>query len=298
MVRTCCGLTRAGRPCSLTSSSSIKDNKGRSAASPLRRGGDRCLFHAQPFSTHPVTNLSEPLVILLLDLETTGVDATQDRIVEFSAIQALPTSVGASFSTVVHVGAELLSTPRARQAAAVHGIPDCEIAASPSFPECWRRFLAFADALLNELLHRVTDGEESSDEEETPSQPRPSEEQPTLLIAAHNGNGFDFAVLLSECYRHKLDLDIFERWVYVDTLRVFRSVAMGAMPCLKLQCMMERLCHPDDLKAHRARDDCVALLRVLQNFAARLGLTIDSLLRLFAEAIDLGSSVAQVSVLV
>ena len=35
----------------------------------------------------------------MLDLETTGVDATQDRIVELSAVQALPKSPGACFST-------------------------------------------------------------------------------------------------------------------------------------------------------------------------------------------------------
>ena len=50
-----------------------------------------------------VANLSGNLVILMLDLETTGVDATQDRIVELSAVQALPKSPGACFSTVVQV---------------------------------------------------------------------------------------------------------------------------------------------------------------------------------------------------
>ena len=103
MARACCGVTRAGRPCSLTSESTLVDDKGRSVAAPLRRGGDRCIIHAQPFSTRPVANLSGNLVILMLDLETTGVDATQDRIVELSAVQALPKSPGACFSTVVQV---------------------------------------------------------------------------------------------------------------------------------------------------------------------------------------------------
>jgi len=40
----------------------------------------------------------------MLDLETTGVDATQDRIVELSAVQALPKSPGACFATVVQGG--------------------------------------------------------------------------------------------------------------------------------------------------------------------------------------------------
>ena len=106
MARACCGVTRAGRPCSLTSESTLVDDKGRSV-------------HAQPFSTRPVASLSGNLVILMLDLETTGVDATQDRIVELSAVQALPKSPGACFSTVVQVDADILSAPGARKAAEV-----------------------------------------------------------------------------------------------------------------------------------------------------------------------------------
>ena len=45
----CCGRTRAGRPCSLTSASALTDEKGRRVASPLRKGGDRCRFHSRPF---------------------------------------------------------------------------------------------------------------------------------------------------------------------------------------------------------------------------------------------------------
>ena len=100
MARACCGVTRAGRPCSLTSESILVDDKGRSVAAPLR-------------------DLSGNLVILMLDLETTGVDATQDRIVELSAVQALPKSPGACFSTVVQVDADISSAPGARKAAEV-----------------------------------------------------------------------------------------------------------------------------------------------------------------------------------
>ena len=70
-------------------------------------------------------------------------------------------------------------TPTARQAAKVHRISDDEILASPFFPECWLRFLAFVGGLLNNF---VLDGAESSDEE--PPLPRPPDEPPVLLIAA------------------------------------------------------------------------------------------------------------------
>ena len=82
MARACSAVTRNGRPCSLTSANTIVNDRGRSVASPLRRGGHRCLFHARPFASRPVEHQPESLVVLLLDLETTGVDATQDRIVE------------------------------------------------------------------------------------------------------------------------------------------------------------------------------------------------------------------------
>ena len=64
-------------------------------ASPLRRGGDHCLFHARPFRTRPAANSIGPLEILLLDLETTGVDVATDRVVELSAVQALERGPGA-----------------------------------------------------------------------------------------------------------------------------------------------------------------------------------------------------------
>ena len=170
----------------------------------------------------------------------------------------------------------------------------CGGVASPCFSECWFRFLAFVCSLLNGL---VEDRGESSDEE-PPTLSRPPDEWPTLLLAAHNGFAFDFAVLLCECYRHGLNLAVFERWVYVDTLHVVRSVALEAAPCFKLQCMTARVCDPADLKAHRGRDDCVALLGVLQHLAARLGLTVEGLMRMFAEEIDLLNSTAQVFTLV
>ena len=233
-------------------------------------------------------------MVLFLDLETTGVDVTQDRVVELSAVQALPVSQGACFSTVVQVDAGIMSMPGARKAAEIHGIPTNEILASPRFPDSWSRFLGFVDVLLNDF---VQNQDESSDDE-IPSLSRPPDEQPTLLIAAHNGFSFDFAMLLCECYRHGLDITIFNRWVYVDTLHVVKSSACEAAACFKLQCMTERICEHAMLKAHRALDDCMALFLVLQDVSARLGLTVEALLRMFAEEILMNESIAQVRTLV
>ena len=293
MARSCCGVTRAGRPCSLTSSSTLIDDRGRSIASPLRRGGDHCLFHARPFCSRSTARHLKPTTVLIIDLETSGTDAVSDRVVELSALQVLPDGPGARFSTVVQIDADVFSSPGARKAAEVHGIPDKEIQASPRFPDCWVRFLAFVNTLLNNAIHDCGD----SSDEELPSPPRPPDEQPILLLAAHNGFAFDFAVLLCECYRHRLDLAVFGRWVYADTLHVVRAAVREAATCLKLQCLAKRLCESGNLQAHRGLDDCLTLLGVLRYFAAQLSSTVERLVVMFAEEIVLCDSIAQVCVL-
>ena len=169
--RRCCGVTRAGRTCSITSASTLTDGRSRSVGSPLLRGGDYCIFHARPFCSHPAKNLREPFVSLFLDLEASGTDPVNDRILELSAVQCLSGNIGASFSTVVCVDDEILSTPTAQQAAEVHGIPADEIGASPRFAECWQRFLSFIHALLNDAIYEGIN--DSSDEDAAPVLPRP-----------------------------------------------------------------------------------------------------------------------------
>ena len=69
----CAGITRVGKRCQITSTSAMADSNGRLVAGPLRRGSPYCLFHSRPF-THFPANTSGPLVLLLLDLETTGTE--------------------------------------------------------------------------------------------------------------------------------------------------------------------------------------------------------------------------------
>ena len=121
------------------------------------------LFHSKPFSyalAHPVG----PLVILYLDLETTGLTVASDRVVEIAATQAFerPDLPGACFSEVVSVPQIVLQTPGAQAAAAVHGISDAEIVLGPSFPESWRRFLDFTNSLLNIFVDTEDTDEEAA----------------------------------------------------------------------------------------------------------------------------------------
>ena len=178
----CNGTTRKGTRCTITSASEMIDNSGRLVALPLRCGGEFCAIHAKPFVVRP-TRPEASLVIVYLDLETTGVDVARDRIVELAACHAPADHLlaGGSYSSTVRVGPQILKE-RGAEAAEVHGISDDEIAQGPDFAEAWARFLQWTDALLNTSVQE--DGWDTDEDE-----PRAVQltERPVLLLAAHNG---------------------------------------------------------------------------------------------------------------
>ena len=280
----------------MAAGSSMVDGCGRSVAAPLRKGSSYCLFHAVPFSTKPAC-LTGPVVVIYLDLETTGVDVSRDRVVEIAATQSFDSAhmPGACYAEVTYVPEEILRTPGAQAAARVHGIPDSEIAQGAAFPVSWARFLAFSEAVLNYAIHEASD----SSEEDKPPLPRPLDDPPSLLVAAHNGHRFDFAVLLFECHRHRLPMTPFRRWFFVDTLHVLASakVELGGA-CLKLQCLANTAIDTGELCAHRALDDTIALRQVVHNAASRLGCSVIDLLRPFSVQWDEQASTAQVAALI
>ena len=120
-------------------------------------------------------------------------------------------------------------------------------------------------------------------------------ENPILLLAGHNALKFDFPFLLCECYRNKISVGCFEHWLFVDTLQI--GQAFPEHGCLKLQCLIRSMSRGEDLRAHRALDDCIALRRVVIAFAWKAGVSLPSLMHSFAVAVDLDSSIAQISVL-
>ena len=156
---------------------------GRDVAEPLRRGGLHCAFHARPFCTQPAEEFTGAAIVLLLDLETSGLDVTRDLVVEIAATVAPadPAALGACFSTVVSGAQTSANEP------AVHGIAPAEIAQGPNFSEAWARFVAFAEGLIDLSLLDDSGDTYDSEDDGSPGPPRTLSEPPEMLVVAHNG---------------------------------------------------------------------------------------------------------------
>lgn len=83
-------------------------------------------------------NLRKPLVIL--DLETTGVNIATDRIVEFSALKVSPGGAEEWLTLRLNPG-----IPISAEATRVHGITDADVANEPHFKDVARRIAAFLE---------------------------------------------------------------------------------------------------------------------------------------------------------
>ncbi len=83
-------------------------------------------------------NLKKPLVIL--DLETTGVNIATDRIVEFSALKVSPGGAEEWLTLRLNPG-----IPISPEATRVHGITDADVANEPHFRDVARRIAAFLE---------------------------------------------------------------------------------------------------------------------------------------------------------
>jgi DNA polymerase-3 subunit epsilon len=76
--------------------------------------------------------------IALIDTETTGRDATKDRIIEIGVVMGLRGEVVGRFSKLIDPGC-----PIPAESSAVHGIKDADVAGMPKFAEIAEELLAF-----------------------------------------------------------------------------------------------------------------------------------------------------------
>jgi len=285
-MQRCRGITRAGKPCSIAADCNLRDEKGRLVAEPLKLGGNYCIFHAKPFCSKPAAVGDRRVLLVYIDLETTGVDLARDRIVELAATQDI--CHGSNFSTLIHVEESVL-TARESGASSVHGIEREEILAAPDFVVAWGMFLHWLEMISNNAIEDASDSEG-----DVPAQPQPCDKEIVILLAAHNGIKFDFPFLLIECRRHGISWMPFETFLFVDTYVCMQHIAQG---CLKLQCLVHSSNMTHNFQAHRALDDCMALRSVVNFTAARLGLSSMKLLLLVAVECDAQDSAVQISVL-
>lgn len=127
-------------------------------------------------------NLTKPIVFF--DLETTGTNVTQDRIVEISIIKVLPDGKEIEKTRRVNPG-----IPIPAEATAVHHITDEDVANEPTFRQ-----------IAKSLADLFTDSD----------------------IAGFNSNRFDIPLLIEEFHRAGVTLDL-SRTRFIDVQTIFHK---------------------------------------------------------------------------
>jgi DNA polymerase-3 subunit epsilon len=128
-------------------------------------------------------NLKNPLVFF--DLETTGVDIVNDRIVEISYLKISPNGMEESKTMRINPGIPIPAT-----ATAVHGISDEDVKNAPTFKE-------IAKTLAKDI--------EGCD------------------LAGYNSNRFDIPLLAEEFLRAETDIDL-KRRKFIDVQTIFHKM--------------------------------------------------------------------------
>jgi DNA polymerase-3 subunit epsilon len=129
-------------------------------------------------------NLRRP--IAFIDLETTGINVSADRIVEISVLKLNPDGKEEWMSA--RINPEMPIPPKST---AIHGITDKDVADSPTFKEIAKKLTAFLEG---------TD------------------------LAGYNAIKFDIPVLAEEFLRANIDFNFHKR-KYVDVQIIFHKKA-------------------------------------------------------------------------
>jgi DNA polymerase-3 subunit epsilon len=127
-------------------------------------------------------NLKKP--IAFIDLETTGINVTTDRIVELSVLKISPNGKEEWMTT--RVNPEIPIPPKTT---AIHGITDADIANAPTFREVGKKLAAFLEG---------------------------------CDLAGYNAIKFDIPVLAEEFLRVNIDFN-FRKRRYVDVQVIFHK---------------------------------------------------------------------------
>lgn len=128
-------------------------------------------------------NLKNPLIFF--DLETTGTDITNDKIVEISYLKVYPNGMEETKTFRINPGRSIPA-----EASAIHGIYDADVANSPLFKE------------VAKIIARDFEGAD---------------------LAGYNSNRFDVPLLAEEFIRADADID-FSKRKFVDVQTIFHKM--------------------------------------------------------------------------
>ncbi|MBO6606884.1 3'-5' exonuclease [Psychroserpens sp.] len=128
-------------------------------------------------------NLSKP--ICFFDLETTGINITNDRIVEISILKVYPNGKEESYTQRVNP-----TIPIPAEVTKVHGISDADVADKPTFKE-----------ISKEVHHMIKDSD----------------------LGGFNSNRFDIPLLAEEMLRAEVDFDMKNRQS-IDVQTIFHKM--------------------------------------------------------------------------
>lgn len=170
-------------------------------------------------------NLNRP--ICFFDLETTGVNITNDRIVEISILKIHPDGKEESKTWLVNP-----TIPIPKDATAVHGISDADVAGKPTFKE-----------LAKEVYNLIKDAD----------------------LAGFNSNRFDIPLLAEEMLRADVDFDMKNR-VAVDVQNIFHKMEQRTLSAAYMF-----YCNKNLDNAHSAEADTIATYEVLKAQIERYG---------------------------
>jgi DNA polymerase-3 subunit epsilon len=129
--------------------------------------------------------LQEGKPIAVFDLETTGIDVTNDRIVEIAILKSMPDGTELKYQQRVHP-----EMPIPAESSAIHGIYDKDVADAPTFKDIAADVVAF-----------IGDAD----------------------LAGYNSNKFDIPVLAEEFLRANCPFD-FQARNFIDVQNIFHKM--------------------------------------------------------------------------
>ena len=142
------------------------------------------LFSLSLFKIYKMNlNLTKP--ICFFDLETTGINITNDRIVEIAILKVHPNGKEERYTRLVNP-----TIPIPAEVTKVHGITDADVADKPTFKE-----------LAKEIYNLIKDSD----------------------LGGFNSNRFDIPLLAEEMLRAEVDFDMKNR-VSVDVQTIFHKM--------------------------------------------------------------------------